>query len=265
MKKLIRSVLNSFGYSLHRIDDAESRYLEFAQGHGFLHGLVLLELMRKRESKEAFKIIQVGANDGVTVDPVFPIAERFSDETELLLIEPQDNAFEKLNENYKFHPRKKMCNMAVGEGGEIALYRIRPDLQSHYKGIIGSGVTSGNKEYVENKANMLLPKCVIRQEKKCGGLLVEPITIKSYKLIEIILKHQFGEGVDWLQIDTEGFDDVVIYNSSIEVIRPKIISFESCHLNDIQLDRLWEYLSSFGYYRFIASQNDECAVLLGLD
>jgi len=172
--------------------------------------------------------VQVGANDGVTVDPVYPFAMHYKDSTSVLLIEPQNNVIELLRKNYIEHPSAKIANVAVSATSKVTLYRIRPELQKYYTGIIGSGVTSENKSYVERKAVSQLPKKLIKREFNKGNNLTESFEMNSMTLMDIIKTQDFSKDIDWLQVDTEGYDDIVIYHSDIETTKPCVISYDKC-------------------------------------
>ena len=47
---------------------------------------------------------------------------------------------------------------------------------------------------------------------------------------------------DFLQIDAEGFDDEIIYNSSIKEFNFKVINFESKLLSDEKFSKLENFL-----------------------
>jgi hypothetical protein len=53
--------------------------------------------------------------------------------------------------------------------------------------------------------------------------------------------------IDVLQVDVEGADDDVIYSSSIDVTSPRIVNFESVHLDAARRSKLFRYLESRGY------------------
>jgi hypothetical protein len=54
--------------------------------------------------------------------------------------------------------------------------------------------------------------------------------------------------VDLLQVDAEGFDDEVIYNSDIDVTKPHLINFEAASLSADRHERLSKFLSERGYH-----------------
>lgn len=53
---------------------------------------------------------------------------------------------------------------------------------------------------------------------------------------------EFGLSVDVLQIDVEGFDDQVLYASSIEALKPQIIIFEMHQVSAECYSLVYSYL-----------------------
>ena len=61
-------------------------------------------------------------------------------------------------------------------------------------------------------------------------------------LKSIIDEVGFFEPIHLLQIDTEGHDDICIYNANLDEYKPKIINYEFIHLNTKRLKKLHFYL-----------------------
>lgn len=258
IKKAVNRLLQPLGFCIVRHSSAHTSY--DPNDFKFLHGILTALLIKKVANGRKFNIVQVGANDGVTVDPVYPFASQWKSQTSLLLIEPQDNAFELLKDNYKDNSNAQLVNAAIGDRREITIYRIRTELQQYYEGVIGSGVTSESRSFVEKKAKAMLPAKIIKREAASGNPLVESLIVKSEKLLSIIKDNDFPLDVDWLQIDAEGYDDAVIRNSDIETIDPQIISYEKCHLSDSRQKSIQTYLEGLGYKMIAMSRDDVCAI-----
>jgi len=79
-----------------------------------------------------------------------------------------------------------------------------------------------------------LPKEIIKQVKDQKMELVEELTVPSMDLKSAIKEFSKSKVIDWLQIDTEGLDDQIIYNSDIDIFNPSIISYEHVHFNKEQ-------------------------------
>jgi hypothetical protein len=86
-------------------------------------------------------------------------------------------------------------------------------------------------------------------------LLKKSIETNSKDVLE-----QFRD-IDLLQIDAEGYDDQVIYNSSIDFFQPKYINFESKNLDKDNLENLIKYLKEKSYECIKWKTSDHLAVL----
>lgn len=202
-------------------------------------------------------IVQVGANDGVVNDPVFDFSVRHPDATSLLLIEPQPDMAAALHDNYRDHPAAVILDVAIGPPGQIDLYRIRPEAERSYRGIVASGIASRDPAHVERKAQTLLPG---RRSARQGN--VQRLSVESVSLTEAIRRSEFAGDVDVLVIDTEGFDDEVIYSAALgSAMLPAAILYETAHLDAVRLENLRSHLSEAGYSMTSVSEEDECAVL----
>jgi FkbM family methyltransferase len=196
------------------------------------------------------RVVQVGANDGVFNDPLHSFLMQHRYETSVLLIEPQPYLIPILSDNYKNHPAHFVANLAVGQPGTLSLYAV--DEQCWLDCVVPyadgwppyrapTGITSGEREYVLEW---------LRRHYK-GAMAIEDavvaFTTKSMPLIDLITHAQFELPVDVLQVDTEGFDDEVLYHSSLDHLAPKIINFEHTALSSARLRKLATALTGMGY------------------
>ena len=197
-------------------------------------------------------IVQVGANDGRINDPINGFVSSHRDTTRLLLIEPQVQLLPMLRQTYADHPCARIEHCAIGPSGEMTLWQVAEqfwdDVDANYSSAgdwpsyrAPSGVTSSSREHV---VAWLSKHYVIERPL---DELITSFTIPSLSLFEVLESSGFGLGVDLLQVDTEGSDDVVIMNSSIESIRPALINFEWAHLTDERYAALDDHLRSNGY------------------
>ncbi len=198
-------------------------------------------------------IAVVGANDGKINDPIYEFGRKYYKNTRIILIEPQSYLVPILEANYSFHPHKSIINCAVGPNGFLTLYSVNEsiwkDLDVWYatgwpEYRAPTGVTSAKKQHVQ--------KWLQRHyngQKKVQDVIVET-TVASKNLGPLLesvgIKHQ----IDVLQVDAEGYDDEVIYNSNIEYTIPKIIYFEAENLSSDKFKNLKTYLQLKGYEIF---------------
>ncbi len=216
------------------------------------------------EQKKPACIVQVGANDGRINDPIYEIVMRHKDSTRILLIEPQKEVLPFLYQSYRDHPYAIIHNGAVGPDKELSLYRVRPQYWDIFKKQylveapsyrVPSGFASSVKEHVIAHVKGNLPEHVNLSES------IEEIRIPSTDLETLLRKYDLTkDGVDVLQIDAEGMDDIVIYACNIPELMPSIINFEHSHLPGPRYQRLCDSLSLLGYVLRKWSDNDTLAL-----
>lgn len=196
------------------------------------------------------KVVQVGANDGVFNDPLYSFLMQYRHRTEILLIEPQPYLIPVLASNYKDHPYHTLANYAVGQPGTLVLHAVdeRCWQDCHPPYAHGwpvyrapTGITSADRDYVLQW---------LRQH-YTGPLPIEAairsFSIESLPLADLMANVGFDSTVDVLQVDAEGFDDEVLYQSSLETLAPKIINFENANLTRERFERLVDHLIQRGY------------------
>jgi hypothetical protein len=198
----------------------------------------------------SLRIVVVGANDGRINDPIYSFVEKFKDYTEVILIEPQEPLLPYLRANYRFHPRVKFIDRAIGPPGSLTLYCIAesvwPKLCVPYARDwpayrAPTGVTSGDRSHVERWLRKYGPKGV------SVDAMIAKVTVESAPLPQVLESSEAGGAVDVLQVDAEGMDDVVIYNCGIDQINPCIIHFEGENLSSKRLTDLISFLENRGY------------------
>ena len=84
--------------------------------------------------------------------------------------------------------------------------------------------------------------------------------IKSQNLEEILIMFPDMDQPNMLQIDAEGFDDEIIYNSSIEKYNFQIINYEFKNLKIDRLKKLRTFLQNHNYKIFTWKKSDELAI-----
>ena len=159
--------------------------------------------------------MQIGANDGVQND--FMREWYNDDRVDAILIEPQDEAFARLSENYKTNPRVRLVNCAVTrDGRSLSLYRF----ENSNENSIGIDVlASFNKDHVKSWKTRLGLQSNIIQEEYAG------------KTIASITKMVGWPGVDVLVVDTEGYDFQILGSLQDIGCLPSVVMFEHINLD----------------------------------
>lgn len=189
------------------------------------------------------RYLQVGAFDGVSGDPIYPLIERHA--MQGILIEPQKDAFERLKTNYAHFQNFRFVNAAIADhDGHANLFRIKPGARGpgwlHQIATFDRDVLMWHAHMVPNLESMIETEQV-----RC--LTFETL----FKKIGI-------DGVDLLQVDAEGFDAEILRLFGIPVRKPAIVRFEHKHLSIADHEKSIGLLTSQGY-RVAASGSDTLA------
>lgn len=195
--------------------------------------------------KGDFYVIQIGANDGITHDPIHKFIKR--DRWKGVLLEPQPDVYK--NELSKIYQNNEglfpICAAIGKEDGFQKLYKIGfsemrwatglasfslEQIQDHFD----SGVIQVNC----SKYGIEIPK---DPEKQIQAVDVEVISPKT-----LIEKYHISH-IDLLQIDAEGYDLQVILIFDIPKTKPEAIIFENENLDPDDLKACYDLLKSNGY------------------
>ena len=196
-------------------------------------------------------VIQVGANDGKINDPIYKLMRDFCAHTKILLIEPQDDVIPHLRENYSFHGDATIWKGAIGPTSSICLYRLKPEyhncfirryLEDSPPYRVPTGFTSASYDHVLQHVVGNLPAGIDPAK------AIECITRQSASLKALLATVGWTTNdLDILQIDTEGLDDVAMYASDLDVLKPRVINFEYNHMSSARIHHLRRWLHSLGY------------------
>lgn len=177
-----------------------------------------LVLSHYRQRKARVTYLQIGANDGVSGDPIFPLIEKHS--LRGILVEPQRDVFARLKANYsRFNLDDfQFVNAAISaRDGFVPLYRIRRETDA--------------PECLHQLASF--DREVLMAHARFDDLQTEVVAEKVQALTFDSLFRQIDSSyVDLLQVDTEGYDAEIIRLFDVPHRRPAIINFEHIHLDE---------------------------------
>jgi FkbM family methyltransferase len=205
-----------------------------------------LVLSHYRIEHSEVRYLQVGAFDGVAGDPIYPLIERHH--LQGIVLEPQKDAFERLQANYARFPHFHLVNAAIADHDGFAnMYRIHPEAQGpawlHQ-------IASFDRRALLSHAHMVpnLESMIVSEQVRC-------MTFAT-------LFAELGvERVDMLQIDAEGYDAELLRLFDIPSRRPAIVNFEHKHLSVSDHDNALALLVGQGY-RVAGSVTDTLAYLM---
>jgi FkbM family methyltransferase len=190
-----------------------------------------------------FVVVQIGANDGVTLDPIHHLVK--SRDWTLLAIEPLPGPFERLKKNYGDCPHVHCLQCAISHSdGEAEIYTLQPTSENCTDDILSSLSEDVLRKHWRGVSD--LEKRIVTQRVRTRRLAS---VLRDFNLFQI----------DMLQVDTEGFDYQIVKMSFSERIYPLILAFEWVNLTQREM---WECrcdLITHGY-RWLVVKGDVVAV-----
>lgn len=191
-----------------------------------------LEAIGERMGEDAF-ILQVGAMDGKTFDPVHEFIERFR--WRGLLVEPIREHFEKLVAAYSGQTGLSFANVAIaGHSGTVKMHRVPSERVA--EGSVPRWGLGAASFYTDRNALGFdeVREFVVAEEVPCMTL---PELLASYNV----------ERIDVLQIDAEGFDYHVLKQLDFDRYRPKVINMEIVNIPKAERTAAKRMLDAAGY------------------
>ncbi len=214
--------------------------------------LLAMELARG----ERPTVVQVGANDGLTDDPLHELIVGRS--LRGLLIEPQPAAFGRLRENYAGHDNLVLLNVAIGPRDGVArMYGMAAHKVAELP--VGERVRADQIASLDPEHLMKMLAPLSSRPQECiESFEVPMLTFAS------ALERAGLDRVDVLLIDVEGADAMVLGAVLDAGHRPRILGFEHSHLPRRQRRAAWGRLRALGYSLTTAGA-DTLAVLAADD
>lgn len=199
---------------------------------------------RMSKAQKVF-VFQVGANDGITHDPIHKFIKR--DNWSGILLEPQPFVYEhRLKPIYRKNKGITCVNAAIGyEDGKAALHQI-----AFTNARWASGLASFDRKNLEK---LFDDGTVVKRAKRIGmkvpvdkSMHIKSEIIDTYSPSSLIRKHHI-KNIDLLMIDAEGFDFEVIKMFDMSLLKPKAIVFEKGHLSESDQSACEQLLTNEGY------------------
>ena len=193
-------------------------------------------LARMLNNTDNFFFVQIGGNDGKSFDPIFDFITRNHTRLKGIILEPMQDIFEELKNNYRKCHNIKCINKAIhNTKEEMLLYRVDPAKADKLPGWT-KGIASFNPNH--HKQSNIPTDCIITESVPC---LSFARLLADYDI----------QNINLLQIDTEGYDVQILMNIDFDIIRPSIIHFEHGLAEGIMdhktFDQVSERLRRYGY------------------
>lgn len=253
VKTISRTIFNSLGVEVSRKRSGESVVSRRSQrGTSVKH---LYELIFRFGVSEDFFFVTVGANDGVTNDPLFPHIKQ--NRLTGVMCEPHPLAFEKLERSLDRFPNVTPRQVALSETAQDLVLYCLNDVYSERYWATGNnplGISSLKREHVVSQ---------IRQKlgfSRAEALdAVNQVVVPGKTLSEIVAEENI-ERINLLQIDIEGMDHIVLKMIDPLSVKPEIVVFENKHCPDSVLEDVLRNMRNNGY-RFLHLGSDTFCVL----
>jgi FkbM family methyltransferase len=213
---------------------------------GFLYPL-LLQL--QSTNPHSFYFIQIGANDGVSNDPIHDYVAKHKPAG--LLIEPLPDVFDRLIANYSYlHPHNltfKNCAIAKDDG-ESTIYRIAPAYEPIYRHVYKANANpSAISSFAKSKVVNFIKTRATKTFRVDPSEMLEAIRVPTISITS--LAHLTEQShIHAFFIDAEGMDATIVTDIiNCACFDPEIIFFESKNISDDEYSILTNRLAENGY------------------
>jgi FkbM family methyltransferase len=180
-------------------------------------------------------VIEVGAHDGIQRDPLR--RHVLTCDWTTYLLEPVPAVFEKLQRNVRFVDGAHPVNVAIaGQDRPLPFFQVRPPEPGEEVWPWYDALGSFDREVVLSHVEQI-PDIAER----IVSVDVPALTARTFLADHAI------DRVDLLQIDTEGYDLVVLEQFDIASLQPFLVIYEHWHLDDDQRGAAERLLASAGY------------------
>ncbi len=180
--------------------------------------------------------IEVGANDGVTDDPISEFITR--DHWSGIMVEPVKYLFDELVSHYKIRENLIFENAAIAERNGVMDFYYYRKTEKIPKWCGGGG--SLIKEGFQNKPDYM--QYLVTEKVKCVTL-------------EALLQKYNVKHVHLFLIDTEGYDYKIIKQMDFTKIKPNVILYEDMNLTVNDYNDCIRYLRKNGYQLYKEGYN----------
>jgi FkbM family methyltransferase len=203
-----------------------------------------VQISTHSKAKSGFQFLQIGANDGIINDPILKFILR--DDWSGIRVEPLPVPFKKLQRLHASNTGVKTAQEIIADrDGKMPLYYL-----SFSDKRWATGLASLDRSSLERQIDNGHVK---KRAAKFGDILPknrsEWITNVELDVVEVnqFIKDEFSGKLNLLQIDTEGFDHVLVNALHLDELEIDMICFEKLHIPKDAVAGCLERLRKFGY------------------
>lgn len=192
-----------------------------------------------------FTVIQIGANDGITHDPIHKFIKR--DDWNGVLLEPQPDVYHQyLKKIYAKNKGIHSVCAAIGEqDGTLPIYKIGFSTMRWATGLASFSKEKIEKAFEDGIVSSNCRRFGIDIPKDKNQWIAEEL-VEVISPASLIKKYDIKK-IDLLQIDAEGYDLEVIRIFDIAKTQPQAIVFENVGLNAADYQSCLALLETNGY------------------
>jgi FkbM family methyltransferase len=193
------------------------------------------EVLLKRMKKEDVFFIQIGANDGVSQDPIY----KYSSKWRGILIEPLEVPFSALKKNYSMRAEGKVFeNSAIGKyNGSVEIFC--PE-QGEWNKSFATKISS------------------LKDTSLLGLYETHAVSVNQLTFSTLLEKYEV-EKIDLLVLDVEGYELEILMDYDFRV-KPTVIFMETRFFNYHELTIFYSKMIGLGYR--IYPERDNCLLVL---
>ena len=191
--------------------------------------------IRNRLFNSNVKLIIVGANDGLSFDDLFQSLDPAL--VSGLVVEPSPKYFELLRGNLKNFTGLRFFNCAINvDSTKLNLYQLNETGLSKLPSW-GKGIGSLSVDHLMKFDRIELDD-------------IEILEVEGIHFMQLIQDNPTFREIDYLQIDTEGFDAEIIKMIDFTQFYVQIIKFEWVNINIREQEDVLKIFESNGYFCF---------------
>jgi FkbM family methyltransferase len=223
LKAFAQRCVKVFGYRIERFRDTVKAPID------------VLDLLLTKVSAERsdFFFVQIGANNGLTDDPLRQFVTKYH--WHGILVEPQPQVFQQLLKNYAQEKQLAFENSAIADRDGTARLFVA-DHQDE---------TADLTVFASLKKDALIRGL---DNPKAAGVKVQlqEVEVPALSVQTLLAKYRITK-IDLLLTDVQGYDREVVEQFLACGVKPTIILFEHCHTARPALDAFYRKLVKHGY------------------
>jgi FkbM family methyltransferase len=223
LKAFVQRCVKVFGYRIEKLRDTVKAPID------------VLDLLLTKVSAERsdFFFIQIGANNGLTDDPLRQFVTKYHRHG--VLVEPQPQVFQQLLKNYEQAKQLAFENTAIADKDGTARLFVADHRDE----------TANLTVFASLKKDALIRGL---DNPKAAGVQVQVLEVEvpALSVQTLLAKHRITK-IDLLLTDVQGYDLEVVEQFLACGVKPTIIHFEHCHTARPALDALYRKLVKHRY------------------